>query len=58
MVALMNIGHEFKLKDSDTLYVITSINPTYGNMLCYEYYPKHLVSKSHGNGFFFLPQTI
>ena len=54
----MNIGHEFKLKDSDTLYVITSISLTYGNMLCYEYCPKHLVGNSHGNGFFFLPQTI
>ena len=54
----MNIGQEFKLKDSDTLYVITSISITYGNMLCYEYCPKHLVGKSHGNGFFLLPQTI
>lgn len=54
----MNIGHEFKLKGSDTLYVITSINPTYGNMLRYEYCPKHLVSNSYCNGFFFLPQSI
>ena len=49
MVALMNIGHEFKLKDSDTLYVITSISLTHGNMLCYEYCPKHLVGKLHVN---------